>query len=129
MRFSDLKTCPFCGCEQFYEKQQVQGAIIFRSRFDGKEADNSEIYDNLIFKGSGRTYCDNCNHYLGNRTTDTVGIAADRKCLENSFRDKDDEVKDFFENAINDSKAFQRTIRKQASQLKHFGSIKTDRKQ
>ena len=76
MKFEKLTCCPFCGCDQFYEKQYARGTVIFRTRYDGEETDNSEMYDSLTFESSGRVYCDNynCNKYIGNRKTGKVSI-------------------------------------------------------
>lgn len=78
MKFSDLKCCPFCGCDEFYEKQYAYGTIMFRGRFDGKEAHNEELYDGLSYKYSGKTYCLQCNKYLGNIKENTIGKAAQK---------------------------------------------------
>lgn len=77
MRFTELKCCPFCGNKEYYEKMKVSGISIYRSRFDGEEAENSEMYDGLYFNGSGRVYCSKCNRYLGNYQKDVVGLKAE----------------------------------------------------
>lgn len=78
MPFSALRCCPYCGCEEYYEKMTVSGISIFRSRFDGEEAENTEMYDGLDFHGSGRVYCSECNMYLGNHQKDIVGLKAEK---------------------------------------------------
>lgn len=79
MKFSELKCCPFCGCEEYYEKQYVRGTIEYISRFDGEEADNSELYEGLLYDCSGRVYCVDCGRYLGNIQTEKVGVEVKRK--------------------------------------------------
>lgn len=81
MKFSDLKCCPFCKSEEFYEKEYAKGSITYRMRFDGEETDNSTMYDNLDHYSSGRAYCDDCNRYLGNYMTDKLGKAAYQEYL------------------------------------------------
>lgn len=76
MKFSDLKHCPFCGSEEFYEKQYARGRITYRMRFDDEETDNSAMYDSLDISYSGRAYCDGCHKYLGNYMSDLIGKAA-----------------------------------------------------
>lgn len=75
--FSDLKCCPFCGCETYYEKQTVKGKIEFNSMFNGEEAPNYDMYEGLIHTYSGRCYCRDCNAYLGNNLTNTVSKAVE----------------------------------------------------
>ena len=79
MTFEDLTCCPFCGSEIFYEKEQAYGNIEFNSRFDGKEAENYDLYEGLSFRSSGRCYCRDCNKYLGNIINDTVGKAVQKE--------------------------------------------------
>jgi len=78
MRFDDLNCCPFCGCDEFYEKQQAKGTIHYRMRFDGEVTENSDMYDSLFINYSGRVYCEKCNHYLGNYIANVVGKEAER---------------------------------------------------
>lgn len=80
MKFSELDCCPFCGSEEFYTKEYGYGTIYYNERFDGKEADNSELFESLSFKNySGKAYCRNCNRYLGNKEKDTVCALLDVK--------------------------------------------------
>lgn len=87
MNFSKLTECPFCGCDEFYTKEYVYGTMRCRSRFDGKEADNSDLYDGLSLKeSSGRIYCDNCNKFLGNRKNNTLSKAAEKALIKKGTR-------------------------------------------
>lgn len=78
MKFSDLKCCPFCGSEEFCEKRYARGPVRYYLRFDGKEADNSEMYSSLSYGGSDRVYCAECDRYLGNPDRNTVSAAVSR---------------------------------------------------
>lgn len=78
MKFTDLKACPFCGSDTFYERQYAYGRIEYNSMFNGKEAPNYEMYDGLYHTYSGRCYCRECNKYLGNSEKNTVGKEAER---------------------------------------------------
>lgn len=79
MKFTELKCCPFCGSEEFYEKRYARGPVWYFSRFDGGDADNSEMYSQLSYEGSGRVYCAECDRYLGNSDRNTVSKAVERK--------------------------------------------------
>ena len=78
MVFWELKCCPFCGCEEYYERRRATGIVRYYMRFDGKEANNSEMYGDLEYDCSGRVWCCDCDAYLGNIETDTVGVKAER---------------------------------------------------
>jgi len=59
---SELTECPHCGCEEYYIKQSVFGNIVFRSRYDGKEGDNREMYDHINHKLKSKfAYCSSCD--------------------------------------------------------------------
>lgn len=77
MNFTELTCCPFCGNEEFYTKQQFRGGCWYNERFDGNEADNTEMYDGLLSYGGDKAYCNNCNKYLGNRTLNSVSRKAE----------------------------------------------------
>ena len=80
MKFSELACCPFCGNEEFYTKEYAYGTLFYAERFDGKEAENAELYEGLNFKNySGRAYCRSCGRYLGNREQNIVGKVAYEK--------------------------------------------------
>lgn len=78
MKFTDLKSCPFCGCDMYYEKQCASGRVEYNSMFDGTKAPNYEMYDGLVLTYSGKCYCRDCNKYLGNNMKNTVGKEAER---------------------------------------------------
>ena len=79
MKFSDLKRCPFCGCEEFYEKRYARGPVWYCMRFDGEETNNSDMYSFLSYERTGRVYCADCDRVLGNFETDTVAAQVIRE--------------------------------------------------
>ena len=84
MLFSRLKECPFCGNEEFYTNNFMQGTCAYNQRFDGEEPhDNSCMYDGLTVTFGKRAYCNNCFAYLGNVETDELSVGARNKLQEN----------------------------------------------
>lgn len=80
MKFTDLECCPFCGYDEYYERQTIVGGHInYGYCFDEKvEADNSDMYDQVMVKYNGRRYCRDCGRYLGDANKNTVGVRAER---------------------------------------------------
>ena len=79
MKLSKLECCPFCGNDEFYTNEYVFGSIRYAERFDGEEADNSELYDYLNTKNySSRAYCKKCGKYLGDRETGVLSKQAEK---------------------------------------------------
>ena len=79
MKFTELKECPYCGSKEYYRKEYAYGPIAFAERFDGDEADNSDLYEGLSFRyASERVYCRRCCKYLGNKLADTVAKSAEK---------------------------------------------------
>lgn len=78
MKFSELKKCPFCGGDEFYQKGYASGPTSFTIRFDGEEADNSDMHSTLEYKYTGKCYCRKCGEYLGNIEKDIVGKKAEK---------------------------------------------------
>ena len=61
----NIKKCPYCGCEEYYRKESYKGTCEFRVRFDGKEADNSDMYDNAEEKLISKyAWCAKCHKRL-----------------------------------------------------------------
>ena len=84
--FSKLKQCPFCGHDEYYTTEYVYGTIRYAERFDGKEANNAELYDGLNVRSSkGSIYCRHCCKYLGNRITNKTS-----KQVQKAFSKKGD---------------------------------------
>lgn len=65
MNFNDLTECPFCGNDEFYTKDYIQGPTWYNQRFDGLDAHNENMYDCLHHTTGKRAYCNNCDSYLG----------------------------------------------------------------
>lgn len=78
MKFTDLKFCPFCGSEMYYENQAVKGKVEFNSLFNGEEVPNYDLYEGLTHTCSGRCYCRDCDKYLGNNLRNTVSKEAEK---------------------------------------------------
>lgn len=58
---TDLKSCPYCGYDEFSIKQSYSGSGIYHRRFDGLEgADNAGMYDRLNTKSGKIAYCSRC---------------------------------------------------------------------
>lgn len=45
----NIECCPYCGNESYYIKQSIKGTCDFYVRFDGEEAENGHIHDNLEY--------------------------------------------------------------------------------
>lgn len=61
----NIKCCPYCGSEQYYIKQSFKGTCCYHIRFDGKEAENGELWDNTSFKNTSKyAWCSDCNKRL-----------------------------------------------------------------
>ena len=82
-RFEQLRCCPFCGNEEFYITNWMQGSCDFNMRFDGEEPmDNSQMYDGLRITEGKRAYCNNCFEYIGNRETGVLSAGTIRRLKE-----------------------------------------------
>lgn len=82
-KFNHLHCCPFCGNEEFYTVNWMQGSSSFNKRFDGGEAsDNSMMYDNLTITEGKRAYCNNCFEYIGNVESGVLGAKTIRRLKE-----------------------------------------------
>lgn len=56
-----IDRCPHCGSdEDYFTKDFAYGNIRSYSRFDGKEADNSEMHEFLKHRMGKIVYCGNC---------------------------------------------------------------------
>lgn len=88
MKFTKLKCCPFCGSEEFYERRRAYGTVCYNMRFDGKEADNSCMYDSLNYSWNGKVWCAECDRYLGNQNENKVGVEAERAYKKQEKKDE-----------------------------------------
>ena len=57
---TELDRCPSCGGDEYYFIEKPIGKIIMRYKFDGSEADNSEMYSNISTKPLKFVYCSLC---------------------------------------------------------------------
>lgn len=58
----DMSECPYCGNDEYYIKLRYSGKGICRYRFDGEEADNEDLYDNVGDTLIGKfAYCAGCD--------------------------------------------------------------------
>lgn len=77
MKFEDLRACPFCGADEMYRRQYMQGPAIFRFSLTGKETDNGAMFDTVtVVYESERVYCGDCGRYIGNIYTGELSRAA-----------------------------------------------------
>lgn len=78
MKFSELTECPFCGSDEYYTSIHMFGRVSCYARFDGGEAYNGDMHDNLRKRRrkTKRAYCVYCEKYLGDIEADTVGSEA-----------------------------------------------------
>lgn len=57
-----ITECPYCGHDEYYVNYRYSGVGAYRHRFDGKEAENGDMYDCLKDTVVGKfAYCCNCN--------------------------------------------------------------------
>ena len=62
---NNIKSCPYCGSEEYYIKQSYKGTCNYILRFDGEEADNGEMWENSTMKNLSKyAWCNECNKRL-----------------------------------------------------------------
>lgn len=60
-----IKCCPYCGGEEYYIKQSYKGTCKYNIRFDGKEAENGDMYENTEYINTSKyAWCNECNKRL-----------------------------------------------------------------
>lgn len=60
-----INKCPHCGCDTYYIKQSITGTIKYRLRYDGKDADNTEMYENISYTNISKyAWCNDCDKRL-----------------------------------------------------------------
>ena len=80
MKLDELKVCPFCNGDTFYQQFKIVGETIIRNRFDGEECDNAGLYDYADFvPKNSKVYCYICNRYLGNKDKNELSKAAEKR--------------------------------------------------
>lgn len=61
----EMKECPYCGNDEFYVRQSFKGTCDYNYRFDGKPAENGEMWDNASMKDLTKyAHCNNCEKRL-----------------------------------------------------------------
>lgn len=56
-----LTECPYCGNDEYFIKQRYRGTCEYNMRFDGKPAENGQMWDNAEFANTSKhAYCNNC---------------------------------------------------------------------
>lgn len=50
----NIKCCPYCGSEEYYIKQSYHGRCNYYLRFDGKETDNGEMWEDTLFRNTSK---------------------------------------------------------------------------
>lgn len=66
INIKELKQCPYCGNDdKYYRKETYKGYCEFAERFDGKEAENGDMYESAISKLKSKfAYCSQCNRKI-----------------------------------------------------------------
>lgn len=61
----NIKCCPYCGSEEYYIKQSFKGTCNYHIRFDGDEADNTDMHSNSEYTNTSKyAWCNECNKRL-----------------------------------------------------------------
>lgn len=60
-----IKSCPYCGNEEYYIKQSYKGTCKYNLRFDGKEAENGDMHEYTEYTNTSKyAWCNECNKRL-----------------------------------------------------------------
>jgi hypothetical protein len=59
-----IQCCPHCGGEEYFIVLRVSGKIQENHRFDGRRADNTEMWDTVVQKEQKHRYCLDCEKPL-----------------------------------------------------------------
>lgn len=60
-----IKECPYCGHNEYYQKQRYKGICNFYLRYDGKDGENGEMWESATFENtSNYAWCGNCHKRL-----------------------------------------------------------------
>lgn len=60
-----IDRCPHCRSKDgYYTKEYASGSVKMNFNYDGSEAENGELHDNLTYSGGVYAYCSNCRKRL-----------------------------------------------------------------
>ncbi len=60
-----IDKCPHCGSEEYIIKQRYSGICHYGMRFDGKEANNGEMWESASFRNTSEyAWCRECGKRL-----------------------------------------------------------------
>ena len=59
-----ITCCPHCGSAMGFYTLSNYMRVAYKTSFDGKERDNSEMYDNAEIRGGNTAYCLECNKVI-----------------------------------------------------------------
>lgn len=61
----EFNECPYCGCDTYYTKEYYSGHCYIHERFDGKLADNFDMYEGAIHKKTSKyAFCADCHEKI-----------------------------------------------------------------
>ena len=60
-----ITECPNCGFDEYYLVCRMSGTGASHYRYDGGEAENSQMHDCLKYTDGKIAYCSNCQKKLG----------------------------------------------------------------
>lgn len=55
-----IDRCKHCGHDVAIIKSRTHGYVHLRIGFNGKDVDNSEMYDDLVYRQPKYAYCEHC---------------------------------------------------------------------
>ena len=60
-----MDKCPYCKSEEYYTKEYAKGPVTNYARFDGEEADNTDLHEGLAYTLKSKyAWCANCHKRL-----------------------------------------------------------------
>ncbi|CAH6622508.1 TPA: hypothetical protein ACPYV3_003821 [Citrobacter freundii] len=60
-----IQECPHCGGDEFYVRATASGTTSVHYRFNGEEAFNGHMWDNVKLKEKKTAYCADCQKRIG----------------------------------------------------------------
>ena len=59
-----IDRCPHCGSTEGIYTKSTYKNVIWGCEFDGKDQDNSNMYENVTIEGGNLAYCQDCNKLI-----------------------------------------------------------------